>query len=128
MISQYHILRLARPEERKDHPGCVCFALNRDKFYPAMLQYIQERLASRSAWPPDASIAQQDRKARALPAEAYKLALAADGPRGLDERQRALRGMALECAREWFTQLLHLRAELKPMVLRLEGGKDRWKL
>lgn len=129
MISHNQVLRMARPEERSDKAGDLCFAVDRDQLYPAMLQYMRERAAAYPAWPlTDPSIAQYYTRARTLPAEAYKLAMEADGAKGLDQRQRALRGMVLETAREWFTQLLHLRAGLKPMVLRLEGGKNRWRL
>ncbi len=129
MISHNEVLKTAKRVEMKRHPGAICFSVDRDRMYPLMLQHMAERVKAYPAWKvTHESIAQIYTKARGLPAEADLLARTADGPGGLDERQRALRGMALETAREWFTQLLHLKAGLKPIVIRLEGGKDRWRL
>lgn len=129
MITQNDLLKLATREERSEYLGRACFAVARDKMYPAMLDYMQERITAYPRWQtPHGSLAQYYTQARTLPAEAYQLALDSDGPGGLTDEQQALRRTALEGARLWFTQLLHLSVGLRPMVLRLEGGKDRWKL
>lgn len=104
-------------------PWCVA---DPDQVYPATIAHIRAVLAGLAQ--PGPTVAQYVARARQLPPEAWDLALA---PRERfepdDARALAIRGEALEVARQWFTEALHVSVGYGPMALKLLS-RPAWRL
>ncbi len=118
----YDILSLVSIEERDDPERVVWYGVDPDIIYPATVKRIREVLASgeipQELVDPSSPLEVDPRgvarlylsDASRVPADAWQLALT---PRGeFDEESPALsdRAFALEVARRWFTQALHVMA------------------
>jgi hypothetical protein len=67
--------------------------------------------------------------AKQIGSEAFDLALVPyDSATGLSADDKSKRNAALECARKWFTELLHQSIGGKPMGLRIAAEDKQYKL
>lgn len=123
-------------EERpgRDFPT---FAVRPKQMYPAMIAHIKETLADAKLAPtrvldlagtPNPLVMYHD-EAKSLRADAFDLALVpAAQAATLSVEQRLARNAALECARKWFTELLHQSNGGKPMGVHILAEDLSFKL
>ena len=117
----YDILSLVKIEKRDDPDGRTWYAVDPDIVYPATIKRIQAVLKS-SEIPQElvdpASPIEVDPRgvarlylsdASRVPADAWKLALIPRGEFDQDSPALGDRAFALEVARRWFTQALHVQ-------------------
>jgi len=144
--------------EVEDEDSTFDFIVDPSVMYPAMIEEILEIIESgdiRSAtqvlgdravadlpedYPPQVKAAVRDwatdrspivrmylPKALSLPEDAWESALSSASD-DMPAEQRSARAEALEVARAWFTELLHVSIEYKPMSIQILAGDYTYRL
>ncbi len=129
-ISQY-----VTEEDRPDR-SFPTFAVRPTQMYPAMVSYIAEILKVGpvpdryldTKGTPNPVVMYYD-EVKALPDDALELALVPyDSAKQLSQEKRQARNAALECARKWFTELLHQSISGKPMGVHILAEDSSFRL
>lgn len=127
----FPVMRYAKREDRTDK-GCIWFAVNPDRMFPAILSHIERAMKRGRSWAtrglePRSAMAVGTllASALALPPNSWGLARKLPEEVGADRMHRA---RALEVARLWFTELLHAEIGYRKLGVHILKGSGRWRL
>jgi hypothetical protein len=120
--------------EQRENEDRAFYAVKPSEIYPAMIEHIKETLVAGKApakfldteGTPNPLCMYHD-EAKRLPAKALDLALVPYAE-ALGTAEKSERNAALECARKWFTELLHQALRGAPIGLHILSEDRTFKL